>query len=730
VGGTGKTRLSLQVAADSLDQFPDGVWFVELAALTDPSIIPGTILSAAGVPEQRGMTVQQLLLDYLREKKLLLMLDNCEHLIEACARLTGTLLSNSPALNILATSREALGVAGEMIWQVPSLSLPDVKQLSNTEQLSQYEAVQLFVERATLVQPHFNVTNENAPAVAQICFRLDGIPLAIELAAARVRALSVDQISKRLDDRFRLLTGGSRTALERHQTLRAALDWSYNLLSPEEKVLLGRLSVFTGGWTLEAAEQVCDWGDGEFDVLDFLTQLVEKSLVNANVLGNDTRYSMLETTRQYAREKLFDSNEGESLHNRHAEYFLILAGKADQQVHGPYQLEWINRFEAEHDNLRAAFEWSLAAKQTENAVRLFNCIHWAWHLRGHFSEMSEWFEKIDTLPDIEAFPLQYARTLTNAASWEWLQGKLMEARSHLTQSRSICMELGVEGEAELAWALTWLAHIGRIQGTDLAEAASLAKDALQLHQKWGNKIGVAFSTFFLGAVQANQGLPSAKQTLEHSLELFHQLGDSWGIARASQLLGSTYLETGDFEKAKKYFERHLFLDETSDFKAGICAALDDLAHLYRAQGDFIQAKQFFQKSIQLAQDYGILPSYSLYGLSMIALAQNDYESALSLFTELFDRAKTQAASDLLMGLAAISAGLGQPERSATLYGAAQLIMDTSDYKYSPYDMTEFERHIQLAREQLGNARFEALAAEGRLMTMEQAIELALERSDG
>src|SRR5215213_9383794 len=279
-GGTGKTRLSLQVAADLLDLFPHGVWFIELAPLTDPDLIPQSILSAIGISEQPGKRPLGLLREYLREKKSLIVLDNCEHLLEASANVANVLLNSAPGLKVLASSREALGVKGEVSYLVPSLSLPDIKNLPVIEQLSQYEAVRLFIDRALLVAPHFVVDKDNAPHIAQICHRLDGIPLAIELAVARIKMLSVEQISKRLDDRFRLLTGGARTALPRQQTLRALIDWSYDILSENERLLLQRLSVFAGGWTLEAAEEICA-GDGieTHEVLDLLTQLINKSLV-------------------------------------------------------------------------------------------------------------------------------------------------------------------------------------------------------------------------------------------------------------------------------------------------------------------------------------------------------------------------------------------------------------------------------------------------------------------
>jgi non-specific serine/threonine protein kinase len=712
-----------------LDSFPDGVWLVELAQITNPELIPQTILSSFGVVDQPGLTLLQLLMDYLREKKLLLILDNCEHLIEPSATLTDKLLNHIPSLKILATSREALGVKGELSWHIPSLSMPDIKHLPPIEGLSQYEAVRLFIDRAILAQPHFTVTKDNAPAIAQICSRLDGIPLAIELAAARVKALSPDQITKRLDDRFRLLTGGSRTALERHQTLRAAIDWSYNLLSTGEKLLFCRLSVFMGGWTLEAAEQVCGQDHGDYDILDLLTQLVDKSLVNVQDLGNDTRYTMLETTREYARKKLLDSNEGEALYDQHAAYFLELAEQADKEIHGPRQLEWADLIETEYDNFRAAFEWSLSARHTEKATRLFNSLNWASRLRGHFNEMSEWFEKVMALPDIDYFPLQHARTLINSGSWIWLQGRFTEAISHLSKARSICMALGAEGEAELAWSLTWLSLIARQQQGDLDDATSLAKDAIQLHQKLGDQTGEAFTTLMAGIIQRDLNLTSAKQTLERSLEIYSQMEDTWGIARVSLNLGILYLGTGEFEKAQKYFEQQILLDKKLNFNSGLSDALDGLADLYRAQGDFERAKEYYQKSIQISYEFGLSFSYSLYGLSLTALGQNDYASASKYLKELFflerDQTGKMAACDFLMGSAAVSAGLNQPERSARLYGATLAILDTIDYKYPGNDRTVFERYIQLAREQVPE-RFDSFVEEGRSMTAEQAIALALE----
>ncbi len=414
-GGAGKTRLSLQVAADLLDQFPSGTWFVELAPITDPNLIPQTILSAADMQIQQGRSALDSLADFLREKTSLLVLDNCEHLIEACAKLADTLLNAAPNLKILASSREALGVKGEQAWHVPSLSIPDLKHLPAIEGLSQYEAVRLFIDRAVLAQPHFAVTNENAPAVAQICSRLDGIPLAIELAAARVKVLKAEQIAERLNDRFRLLTGGSRTALPRQQTLRALIDWSYDLLSENEKLLLRRLAVFMGGCTLEAAEQVCsDERLHADDVLDLLIHLVDKSLVVVDEQPGQLRYRMLETVRQYAREKLLESGEGERLHTQHLAYFLKFAEEAEPHLFRTEQIDWLDRLELDDDNLRAALEWAVDDPQNnppEAALRLCSALWYFWWIRGYRSYGQEWLKRALSKPSQSPGTVARGRTL-------------------------------------------------------------------------------------------------------------------------------------------------------------------------------------------------------------------------------------------------------------------------------------------------------------------------------
>jgi predicted ATPase/class 3 adenylate cyclase len=386
-GGCGKTRLALQVAADQVDQFANGVWLVELAALADPELVPQTVALALGVREEPGRSLTETLTDYLRSRALLLLLDNCEHLLAACAQLADALLRGCPHLRILATSREALGIGGEQTFRVPSLSAPDPRQLPSLERLHEYEAVRLFTDRAILGQPTFAVTTANAAAVAQVCQRLEGIPLALELAAARVRALSVEQIAARLDDRVRLLTGGIRTALPRQQTLRALIDWSYDLLSEPERALLRRLSVFAGSWTLEAAEEICSGAEVEsWEMIDLLTRLVEKSLVVYEEWNGRARYRLLETVREYARERLLEIDDGEALQKRHRDSFLSLAEAARQRLTGPEQGEWLERLEMEHDNLRAALEWSVEQGESTIALRFGNALGLFWYYRGHLVE--------------------------------------------------------------------------------------------------------------------------------------------------------------------------------------------------------------------------------------------------------------------------------------------------------------------------------------------------------
>ncbi|MEO7838165.1 MAG: adenylate/guanylate cyclase domain-containing protein, partial [Anaerolineales bacterium] len=532
-GGTGKTRLSLQVAADLLDQFHHGVWFIELAPLTDPGLIPQTILSAIGITEQSGKPLD-VLREYLRQKKSLIVLDNCEHLLEASANVANAILSVAPDLKVLASSREALGVPGEMSYPVPSLSLPDVKHLPVISQLSQYEAVRLFLDRALLVARHFSVDASNAPFIAQICHRLDGIPLAIELAAARVRTLSVDQISAGLDDRFHLLTGGARTLLPRQQTLRALIDWSYDLLSENERLFFRRLSVFAGGWTLEAAEEVCSDSDQSSvnsdqtdhrllitDIPDLLSQLVNKSLVvvTQHSQSGETRYRMLETIRQYARDRLSEAGGSELLRQRHLDYFVKLTARAELELYHSNQVFWLNKLDEELDNIRTALEWALAT-DVESGLRIIaGPVYRFWVFRSTWRELGNWLAQFLERYD-QSTPLHVRALAIQSQCVGNNEGNFNEA--HLLAEKSLQMARSLGDKQSEAFSLSILGGFILLQG-NLAEAIPLLEQSLAVYRELGDKVGQTSTIDWLSI--NNSDLTRAASYAREGLELCRELGD-------------------------------------------------------------------------------------------------------------------------------------------------------------------------------------------------------------
>jgi predicted ATPase/class 3 adenylate cyclase len=448
-GGIGKTRLSIQVAADSLDEFPQGVWFVELAPLTDPALIPQALCAAIGLTPQADVNLLDALKDFLRPRKILLTVDNCEHLIDACAQLSEALLLACPDLAIIASSREALGIEGESAYRVPSLSMPDAK--NGLQAIEESESGRLFVKRAAAIQPDFKLTDTNAPAVAQICQRLDGIALAIELAASRVKMLKPEQIASRLDDSFRLLTGGSRTALPRQQTLRALIDWSYNLLAEEERVIFRRLSVFMGGWTLEAAEAVC----GREDMLDLLTRLADKSLVSVDYEhSEETRYYLLETIRQYAREKLNESGESQAIRQRHAEYFAgWVSGMGLELRAGPTQMKRFAKLENESPNIHAALDWLLSGGGDELALKTIGTIYHYWWRGGNWLEWRHWLNGIENRLE-QVSETTRASALMALCGMEFYGNRNMElGKKYSLEAREIFNRHGMRRDE--AWAMFW-----------------------------------------------------------------------------------------------------------------------------------------------------------------------------------------------------------------------------------------------------------------------------------
>jgi predicted ATPase/class 3 adenylate cyclase len=569
-GGSGKTRLAIQVAADVIDAYPDGAFFVDLAGLTEASFVPQAIAQAVGVREESGAQIMSTLIRQLQDKRMLVILDNCEHLVAACAEAAETLLRNAPTVTLIATSREALGVPGESLFRVPPLAVP-AGDAGLT--VVQYDSARLFAERATAVMPGFQVTEDNAAAIAEICRRLDGIPLAIELAAARTAILSPQEIARRLDDRFRLLTGGSRTALPRQQTLHALIAWSHDLLGPEEQILFRRLAVFAGGFTLEACEAVCtaETAAGRLeatDILDSLAGLVAKSLVLADE-GATTRYRLLETIRAYAREELAASGEDGALGERHLDWYLNLCRGAEPELVGAHQREWFDRIAADHDNLRAAMAWGLdhAPRQM---LEMAKSLYWFWQARGHATEGRAWLDAGLGRPEARAADKLRQDALLGAGSLAWLLGDDAAARRHLRESADIAAERGDRRARAIALAI--LGH-SMVDAGDLAAARTVIEKSVAIAREAGDPFVLARSLGTFADLARHEG--NDEETVrraDEAISVFERVGMDEGIA-FNLYYGSAGLRRRDPNGAVARLLRAVELFDKLDLPHGLYIAL-------------------------------------------------------------------------------------------------------------------------------------------------------------
>ena len=696
-GGVGKTRLAIQSSNKLLSQFKDGVWWVELAPLTDENLLPQAVTKSLGVREIANQPLKETLSNFLRSKQLLLVLDNCEHLITGCIQLADRLLGTCPNLKILVTSREGLGLTGEEVWSVPILSLPDPKQVSLLDLLMHYEGIRLFVERARAVRSDFSLTELNALSVAQVCQRLDGMPLAIELAAARVKMMSVGEIAKRLDDRFNLLTEGSRAALPRHQTLRAAIDWSYDLLSQPERSFFNRISVFAGGFTLEAAEEVASGSDVvKSQVTDLLGQLINKSLITVESLSEggqiDTRYSMLETIRQFAYEKFLETGESEQIHQRHRDYFLAFVEEAEPKLKSEEQLAWLDRLELEHDNLRAASNYAIES-DTELGLRLGSALLDFWLMRGNSSEGREYLAKL----------------LERTQQWGQAAG-----RAHA---------LNVAGR---------LAHYQ----ADFAAARILLEQAIPLARASGDKKEIAFALLWLGKTALRQrDAQSARPLIEEGLAIYQELQDKGGIAMAYHRLAELAAHQGDHRKAEEFFTKALskYRDFGDRFMAG--EVLNALGEVARGKGDYERAGTFYEQALEILKELGsrFLPAIPLFNLAWVSLQRGDTRKATALFQESLKLHREYGyrigmVEECLGGFAAILGLTGKPEGAARLFGAVESLLEGIgiDGLIEPQDQMELDHYIAAVRAQLDEKSFAKAWEVGRAMTLEQAITYALE----
>jgi predicted ATPase/class 3 adenylate cyclase len=742
-GGTGKTRLAQQAAAEALapadgqPAFADGVWLVELAALADPALVPQAVATAVGVREEPGRPVLATLTDALRPRRLLLLLDNCEHLLDAGARLADTLLRACPRLTILATSREALGVAGETAWPVPSLALPDAgdprdsEHLRAVEALTQCAAVRLFLDRAVAVHPSFRVTPQNAPAVALICARLDGIPLAIELAAARIRVLPPAELLTRLEDRFRLLTGGSRTALERHRTLQAAVDWSYDLLTAPEKLLFDRLSVFAGGWTLASAEAVCA-GDGIAGdaVLDLLTRLVDQSLVLVDEQPDGTaRYRLLETLRAYAQAHLAAHGAAEALRQRHARVYLALVEAVEARVRSDPVL--LDRAEREHDNCRAALRWLLDQGEAEASLRFAAAMGPFWAERGHLTEGRRWLAAALAAGAgvSEVSTGVRAKALGEAAGLAGDQGDAATGRTLATEALALWREVGDRwGIAKTTGTLGWLENLLG----DRAAARRHYEQSLALSRRLGYTERIAFALNGLGAFAAREGdAARGRSLLQESLALRRELGLQNLAANTLMNLGNVAFAEDDHVRATRLYEESLALSRALGARSRVATALNLLGEVARSEGDCARAAARYEEALTLNRELGNQRAIAqtLCNLGHARLRQGDRAEAAACFREGLTLSHAyghpQLEAESLAGCAGVAAVEGHPRRAARLLAVAEVLLRTTGRQLDATDQAEYDRNMAAARIQLDEPTWAFVWAAGQAMSLEQAVADAL-----
>ncbi len=690
-GGCGKSRLSVQVGRNVLESFPDGVRLVELAPLTDPALVPQRVAAVFDIREEPGRSLLETLKTTLAGQTYLLILDNCEHLRAACASLAAGLVGACPSARVLATSQEPLGVRGEVVWRVPPLTVPDLRsgKKPTRPEISRSESVRLFVERAAAALPAFSLTDQNALVLAQICARLDGIPLAIELAAARVKVLPPAQILGRLEDRFRLLTAGSRDALPHQQTLRATVDWSYELLSEAERTLFERLSVFAGGAMLEAVESICS-GDGleEEAILDLLSHLVDKSLVSPEEgADGSARYRLLETLRDYGKEKLESAGASLGCFAKHTRHFLDLAERAEPELAGGDPSGWLNRLEEEHDNLRQAGDRALRSGATEVALRLGGALWRFWRVRGYFAEGRHRIATALASGDRIEGRVR-ARALHGAAVLARGQSDYESARALIEDSLALRR---ADDDAEgIAAALHELGNVADDQGRH-ADARASYEESLAIRRGLGDKPGVAALLHNLGVVAQAQGdHATARSLYSESLAIKREIGNEASEANTLNAMGSLALDLGDYASAKREHEQGLALHRRLGNREGIAYSLHELGRVAVATGDAPNARSMLRESLILFQELGngVGVAETLEHFAVLAIEQGTHGLALKLA------------------------------------GAASALRDLLGGPATPTDRASLERHLSKARAALGQAPARARFGEGARMTLEDAVALA------
>jgi predicted ATPase/Tfp pilus assembly protein PilF/transcriptional regulator with XRE-family HTH domain len=742
-GGVGKTRLALQVAANLLGRFAKEVYFVPLAAIDDPALVVPTIAQTLDVREGEGQPLLQRLQAYLHNKQLLLVLDNFEQVVAAGPQLSD-LLQAAPRLKVLVTSRVVLRLRDEHTFAVPPLALPtfglDKEQVTpttgttsnlhhaDTAQFTQSAAVRLFVERAQAAQADFAITNANAAVISELCHRLDGLPLAIELAAARIRLLSPQAMLARLEHQLQFLTGGARDLPARQQTMRTTLTWSYALLAEAEKILLRRLAVFVSGSTLAAVEAVCNTDGALPDVLEGLASLIDKSLLQQQAdIAGEPRFTLLRVIREYAHERLVESGEKEVMHRQHAQFFLALAAEAEPQLTGAEQQSWLECLAVEHDNLRAALEWySSGGSDVEKGLWLAGALYRFWFIRGYFHEGRRWLEGL--LAKAVERTASRAKALDVVGILAGEQGDYTVARLRHEESLLIWQELG--NKRGIAAALHRLGSVDLDQG-DYARARSLYEESLAIRREIDDQQGMAASFHNLGLIAHEQGDDdSARILYGESLAIERQLGNRQGIAVSLNNLGNVARNQGDSASARTLFTESLAIRRALGDKQGIALALNNLGNVAVDQGDYGAARTLLEESLVLQREIGNKPGTALVfnNLGGVAYQQGDtcaarrfYAESLVILRDMGDR----RIAECLLGLAQLARVQAQPERAARLLGAIQAVLESIQGCLETAARASYNSTMLAVRAELGNDQFAAAWAETQSMPLEQIIAYAL-----
>jgi non-specific serine/threonine protein kinase len=686
-GGVGKTRLALVVADECADRFADGVYWVDLSRVVDQALVSATIAHALGVYQTSGRRIEDEIARFLRPRQILLLLDNCEHVLPAVAERISALLATCAALQVLATSRAPLSVWGEQVLSVEPFPLPPVTSAPSPEALSQNEAVDLFVERARAVQPAFRLDSTVAPTVAEICRRLDGLPLAIELAAARSAFLSPASMLALLSDRLRLLEHGPRDAPARHQTIRDAIAWSYELLAPSEQVLFRRLSVFTGGFTLEAAQAIGKLTVDAGPALIQLEPLINQSLVQLHEMPDRTaRLTALETTRAFGLEQLANAGEAHATRQAHVDWYVELAELAETELRGPRQREWLNRLEDELGNLRSALAWSMEFDPPA-ALRLASALFRFWLLRGHFHEGQRWLQDALALPRDDA--RLCARALANLGGLASRQSDFAVAESAFRESIALAEAAG--DREGVAYGQLLMARGTAYAHGDYAAMRSLSEASLATYRSLARQWGVAMALYGSGFAALQLGDPAAGEMIDDSLARFQEIGDTWGTAYAANAAGMSAVRRGDDERATALYGLCLSQAETLGDRYGVAIALHNQAHMAIRRGDLDRAEALLR-------------------------------DALRLMWELGDRGETGAD---LAALASVAALRGDAERAARLAGAGfGLLLEIGEI-LEPLEREVIEQHLMRARAALGDAAYEMARESGEALPIAAAIAEAL-----